>query len=284
MGLVSTHEMFAHAMRNGYAVVGFAAYNLETLQTVVQTAERLGAPLMIQTTPSTIQSAGVAYISAIVQLAAKRARIPVALHLDHGATLEQVSECVDNGYSSVMIDGSHLGFEENVALVREAVLIAHARGVSVEAELGQVGGVEDDLEVDVAQARYTDPALAREFVERTGIDSLAVAIGTAHGVYRGEPKLDLLRLAEIRRRVEIPLVLHGASGVPDLLIREAIRAGITKINIATELKIPFAEALRTYLIEHPAEADPRKYFMPAREAYARVVEAKIELAGAKGRY
>lgn len=284
MPLVTTTEMFRRAQQEGYAVVGFAAYNLETIQTVVETAEHLQAPLMIQTTPATIENAGIEYLTAIVGIAAKNANIPVALHLDHGDKLERVRLCLEYGYTSVMIDGSHLPFEENIELVRAAVDLAHKQGVPVEAELGQVGGVEDDLSVDESQARYTDPHLAAEFVNRTGIDSLAIAIGTAHGMYKGEPKLDFDRLSQIREQVSVPLVLHGASGVPDEMIREAIRRGITKVNIATELKIPFANALRTFLRDNPKEADPRKYFKPARQAYAMVVTEKILLAGANGRY
>lgn len=284
MPLVSTKEMLLRAQREGYAVVGIAAYNLETVQTAVATAELWQAPLMIQTTSATIENAGIEYISAIVRIAAEKAHIPVALHLDHGDSLERVNCCLEFGYTSVMIDGSHLPFEENVQLACSAVEMAHARGVMVEAELGQVGGVEDELTVENTNALYTDPDLAEEYVQRTGVDSLAIAIGTAHGLYRGIPRLDFNRLSEIRERVSVPLVLHGASGVPDELIREAIHRGIAKINIATELKIPFVRELRAFLGNHPDEIDPRKYFLPARKAYAQVVEEKIKLAGANGRY
>lgn len=284
MPLVTTQEMLRNSQNEGYAVVGFAAYNLETVKTLVHTADKLGAPLMIQTTPGTIDNAGIEYLAAIVRIAAEKASIPVALHLDHGESLERVKQCLDNGYTSIMIDGSSLPYEENIKLVQEAVQLAHAKGVPVEAELGQIGGVEDDLSVDEADARYTDPDLAADFVERTGLDSLAIAIGTAHGLYKGEPKLDINRLAEIRKKVSVPLILHGASGVPDHTILQTIQNGIAKINIATELKIPFANGLRQFFIDHPNESDPRKYFKPAQQAYASVVEEKIRLAGADRRY
>jgi tagatose 1,6-diphosphate aldolase GatY/KbaY len=282
--LTTTYEMFEKASREGYAVVGFAAYNLETVRTLVETADELGAPVMVQTTPSNIDNAGIEYLAAIVKIAAEKVSIPVALHLDHGDSIDRVRLCLEHGYTSVMIDGSTLPYEENVALVRQAVELAHTRGVPVEAELGHVGGLEDDQSVDEANAHYTDPELAAEFVERTGLDSLAIAIGTAHGLYKGEPKLDFERLSEIRSRVSVPLVLHGASGVPDESIRETIRRGITKINIATELKIPFAAGLREYFQKHPEDSDPRRIFKLAQRNYAAVVQEKIRLAGAAGRY
>lgn len=284
MSYVTNIEMYADARKQGYAVVGLAAYNLETLQTLIETADRLHAPVMVQTTPSNIDNMGVEYLAAIVKIAAQKASVPVVLHLDHGDSIERVHQCVDHGFTSVMIDGSQLPYEQNIAMVREAVAIAHAKGVVVEAELGKIGGVEDDLSVNAEDAHYTDPDTAVDFIQRTGLDSLAIAIGTAHGLYKGEPKLDLDRLSEIRRRVDVPLVLHGASGVPDAAIRETIRRGITKMNIATELKIPFASTLRKFLVEHPDESDPRKLFKTALKAYADVVEDKLTLAGAIGRY
>lgn len=283
MPLVTTYEMFEKAQKEEYAIVGLAAYNLETVQTVVETAERLQSPVMIQTTPATINNAGIEYLTALVKIAADKASIPVALHLDHGNSIELVKLCLKHGYTSIMIDGSKLPYEENVALVRETVNLSHVIGAPVEAELGQIGGTEDDLTVEDKNAMMTDPDLAADFVTRTGLDSLAVAIGTAHGLYKGTPKLDLERLFEIRAKVSVPLVLHGASGVPDDLVRKAIELGITKINIATELKIPYANALRQYLNEHTQESDPRKYFKAAKEAYAAVVEEKICLVSSNQR-
>lgn len=284
MPLVTTKAMYRQAMNDGYAVAGFAAYNLETIRALVETADALRAPVIVQTTPSNIDNMGIEYLVAIVKLAASRARVPVALHLDHGDSLERVEFCVKHGFTSVMIDGSALPYEENVSLSKAAVQTAHAYGAVVEAELGHVGGVEEELLPEVQDVLYTDPAVAKEFVHATGVDSLAVAIGTAHGVYRGDPKLDFNRLTAIRSAVPVPLVLHGASGVPDDSIRECIRRGITKINIATELKLPYAAALREFLLNNPDEFDPRKYFKPGRHAYEEVVRQKIEMVGADGRY
>lgn len=281
--LVTTREMLERAQREGYAVVGFAVYNLETVRSAVETAERLRAPLILQTTPSTIDTVGLEYLVALAKVAAERVTVPVALHLDHGDTLERVRLCLEHGYTSIMIDGSALPYEDNVALVREATELAHKYDVPVEAELGWVGRAEE-LADEASDIGLTDPDMARDFVERTGVDSLAVAIGTAHGVYKREPKLDLVRLAAIRAKVSVPLVLHGASGVPDATLQKAIQLGIAKMNIATELKVPFATTLREYLTKHPEEYDPRKYFRPAQEAYAAVVQEKIRLAGAHGRY
>lgn len=284
MPLVTTREMYTNARQRGYAVAGFAAYNLETIRTLVETAESLRAPVIIQTTPSNIENIGIEYLVAIVKVAAERASIPVALHLDHGDSLERVEQCVKHGFTSVMIDGSALAYEDNVALAKEAVRIAHPFGVPVESELGHVGGVEEELLPQADHQLYTDPEMAAAYVRETGIDSLAVAIGTAHGLYKGEPKLDVERLSAIRSAVSVPLVLHGASGVPDYAIRTCVERGITKINIATELKIPYANALRLFLAEHPDESDPRKYFKPGQRAYAEVVRDKIALVGAGEHY
>lgn len=284
MTLVSTQEMLQRAQRERYAVAGFAAYNLETLKALVATADALQAPVMIQITPSNVANIGVDYLSAIAKIAAEQTHVPVALHLDHGDSVELVQTCLKHGFTSVMIDGSALPYEENICVTREAVRLAHAQGASVEAELGRLGGVEDDLHVEASSAFYTDPAQAKDFVKRTGIDSLAIAIGTAHGLYQGEPKLDLDRLSKIASLVSIPLVLHGASGLPDRTVQEAVRRGICKINIATELKIPFAQTLRGYLVENLDESDPRKLFKSAVSAYASVIEAKIRLVEANDRY
>ncbi|MFD1675928.1 class II fructose-bisphosphate aldolase [Alicyclobacillus fodiniaquatilis] len=284
MPLVTTQKMYVDAMRDGYAVAGFAGYNLETLRALVQTAEELRAPVIVQTTPSNIENIGIDYLVEIVRLAAEKTSTPVALHLDHGDSLERVEQCVKRGFTSVMIDGSALPYNENLELAKEAVKIAHRFGVSVEAELGHVGGVEEELLPEGDHAFYTDPGLANSYVRDSGIDSLAVAIGTAHGLYQGEPHLDFERLAAIRSSVSVPLVLHGASGVPDNLIRNCIKYGISKINIATELKIPYANALRTFLQENPDEVDPRKYFKPGLHAYVDVVREKIRLVNAEGRY
>jgi len=209
--------------------------------------------------------------------------IPIALHLDHATSYQQVVECIRAGYTSVMIDGSKLPYDENVALTRKVVELAHYAGVSVEAELGKVGGTEDDLTVDEREATFTVPEEAVKFIEDTGVDYLAIAIGTAHGVYKWEPKLDLERLKKIRSMVSVPLVLHGASGVPDDGLRDAIACGINKINLATDLKIPMARAIRDIFMVDPDEDDPRKYLGAAREAVEAVVRDKIRVIGCNGK-
>ncbi len=280
MGLVSSQGLLSQAQREGYAVAGFAAYNLETVRTLLETADALKAPVLVQTTGGTIDYVGLPYLAAIVGMVAQTVSIPVALHLDHGDSLDRVRDALSHGYTSIMVDGSKMAYEDNVAFVRAAVGMAHARGVPVEAELGRIGGVEDELQVADAEATLIDPDQAADFVARTGCDFLAPAIGTAHGMYRGVPHLDFDRLDQVREKVSVPLVLHGGSGLPDKLVVSAVKHGMAKINIASELKEAYGEALRAHLIAHPAENDPRRYFLPAAAAYRAVVEAKIRLAGA----
>jgi len=275
MGLVSSKQMLLDAYNNHYAIGAFATHNLEIMKAVVEAADELSVPVIFQTTPGTIRYIGVDYIVAMTKIAAEKYSVPVALHLDHGDSLQIVMQCLRAGYTSIMIDGSHLPFEENIQLVKQVVELAHSVNVPVEAELGTIGGTEDDLTVDEAQATYTDPDLASEFVHRTNIDFLAPAFGTAHGVYKGEPKLAFDRLEQITKKVAIPLVMHGASGVPEESVKKALKYGISKVNISTELKIPFAEELRNYLVQHPNESDPRKYFLSARESVKEVVKQKI---------
>jgi len=227
--------------------------------------------------------AGRVYIQAIAETAAKLNDIPIALHLDHHTTYESIVESLKLGTKSVMIDASHQPFEENVALTKKVVEIAHEYGATVEAELGRLVGQEDDLQVDEQDGAYTDPDLAVQFVERTGVDSLAVAIGTAHGLYKAEPKLDFERLAKIRRLVDVPLVLHGASGLSKEDVQKCIELGCAKVNISTELKIPFSTGLRNYLITHPEETDPRKYMKPAKEKMKETVIEKILMCKSNGR-
>lgn len=282
--LVNTKEMLLKAQKEGYAVPAFNVHNLETIQVIVEAAAELRSPVILAGTPGTFSYGGRDYIQAIAETAARRHDIPIALHLDHHEALEDIRESVELGTKSVMIDASHHAFEENIRIVKEVVELARASGATVEAELGRLGGQEDDLIVDEADSFYTDPAAAKEFVERTGIDSLAVAIGTAHGLYKSEPKLDFDRLAEIREVVDVPLVLHGASGISVKDVRRAIELGCCKVNIATELKIPFSSALRNYLLEHPDANDPRKYMAPGKEAMSRVVKEKIKMCMSENRY
>jgi tagatose 1,6-diphosphate aldolase GatY/KbaY len=277
MSLVSAKEMILEGYKNGYAVPALATHNLEIMKAVVEGAEELNSPIIFQTTPGTVKYVGIEYMVEMAKVAAKNASVPIALHLDHGDSFEIAMQCIRHGYTSIMIDGSHLPFEENIALTKRVVDVAHATGVPVEAELGTIGGVEDDLYVNDAQATYTSPDAAEEFVKRTNIDYFAPAFGTAHGIYKGEPVLDFERLGEISKRVNIPIVMHGASGVPAESVKKSLNYGVSKVNISTELKIPFAEELRQYLIDHPEESDPRKYFKSAREAVKEVVKQKIRM-------
>lgn len=283
MYIISTKAMLNKAQREGYAVPAFNIHNLETLQVVVETAAELRSPLIVAGTPGTFSYAGVGNIVAIASDLAKSYQQPLAIHLDHHETLSDIAEKVEAGVRSVMIDGSHLPYDENCALVKAVADYCHRYDVSVEAELGRLGGQEDDLIVDAKDTLYTNPAQAREFVEKTGIDSLAVAIGTAHGLYAAEPKLDFDRLAEIRRSVDIPLVLHGASGLPAVDIRRAISLGVCKVNVATELKIAFSDALKAYLLSHPTASDPRHYMVPAKAAMKDVVRKVIHDCGCEGK-
>jgi tagatose 1,6-diphosphate aldolase GatY/KbaY len=283
MPLTTSETWLRRAQAEGWAVPGFAAYNLETVKTLVATAARHRSPVFLQTTWGTIEHAGIEYLSALTRIAAERLDIPVFLHLDHGQTLDQVEQCLGHGYTSIMLDASRHAWEDNVRLTREAVRMAHAVRVPVEAELGRIPGVEDDLSLMPSEALLTDPEEAARFARETGIDSLAVSVGTAHGMYRRPPAIDFARLEALCRAVPVPLVLHGVSGVPDADVVRAVRVGVSKINIASELKVALADALRAYLNAHPEQSDPRRYFPPALDAYRRVVEEKIALAGSAGR-
>lgn len=284
MEILSTKEMLKRAQKEGYAVPAFNIHNLETLQVVVDTANELKSPVILAGTPSTLVYAGGDYIVSMAEVASKKYDIPIAIHLDHYEDVEDIKHYIDLGFKSTMIDGSHLSYEDNINIVKDVVDYAHRFDATVEAELGRLGGQEDDLVVDEKDAMYTNPAQAKEFVDKTGIDSLAIAIGTAHGLYKGEARLDFDRLKEIREAVDVPLVLHGASDVPDYLVKKAISLGICKVNIATDLKIPFSDALKQYFSENPKSNDPRKYMAPAKESMKKVVAHKIEVCGSKNRY
>lgn len=283
--ILSTKEMLLKAQREGYAVPAFNIHNLETLQVVVETAMEMRSPVIVAGTPSTIESyAGPDYIKAMAEVAAGKYDIPIAIHLDHFEDVDAIKKNIDLGFKSCMIDASKYEFEKNIEIVKKVVDYAHRYDVVVEAELGKLGGREDDLVIDEKDAMYTNPEDAAEFVRRTNIDSLAIAIGTAHGLYKGEPKLDFERLIEIKEKVEVPLVLHGASDVPDDLVKKAISLGICKVNVATDLKIPFAKAVKEYLDEHNGECDPRKYMTPGKIAMKEIVKNKIEVCGSMNRY
>ncbi|ELV8586843.1 tagatose bisphosphate family class II aldolase [Vibrio vulnificus] len=283
MYLISSREMLKRAQLGGYAVPAFNIHNLETVQVVVETASEMGSPVILAGTPGTYDYAGTDYLISICKEAAYKHSIPLVLHLDHHEDLQDIRNKVEHGIRSVMIDGSHHAFDQNIDIVRSVVQYCNRFDASVEAELGRLGGQEDDLIVDSADALMTDPASAAEFVRRTGIDSLAVAIGTAHGLYKAEPKLDFARLEKIRSVVDIPLVLHGASGVPDEMVRRCIELGVCKVNVATELKIAFADAVKGHFAEHPDANDPRKYITPGKAAMKRVVMDKIRMCGSEGK-
>lgn len=280
MPLVNPLPILKKARQQKLAIAAFNIHNLETMQAVVEGAVEEMAPVIIQTTPGTLEHAGIPFISAMAKAAAEEYRIPIILHLDHCSSFAIAVKCIRYGYTSVMIDGSALPYQDNIKLVAEVVKVAQAAGVAVEGELGRIGGTEDDITVDEREAAMTVPGEALDFVQRTGIDTLAVAIGTAHGLYKGEPLLDFDRLAQIKELVDIPLVLHGASGVPDDSIIRSINRGICKVNIATELKIPLAEAIKKSFIVNPAEDDPRSYLGAGREEVKKAVKRKIRLTGA----
>lgn len=280
----NSKEILLKAQKEGYAVPAFNCHNLETIQVIAETASELKSPVIIAGTPGTFDYAGRDYIQSIIETAAKKYNVPIIIHLDHHTDINSIKESLELGTKSVMIDASHYSYDENIKIVSDVVKLAHSYGATVEAELGMLGGQEDDLIVDEKDGKYTNPSQAADFVKRTGIDSLAVAIGTAHGLYKEEPKLDFERLKEIREVVDIPLVLHGASGVPEESVRKAIALGITKVNIATELKIPFSNELRKYLVEHPEANDPRKYMADAKKAMADVVKDKILMCMSENRY
>lgn len=276
MPLVTTKQMLLDAQKGNYAVGAFNVENMEMVMAVMEAAEELKSPVIMQTTPSTVKYAGLDFFLANVKAAAKRASVPVAMHLDHGSSFELAMQAYRTGYTSIMIDGSHESFEGNIAVSKAVADACAASGIPVEAELGKVGGKEDDLDGGDDNP-YTDPAQAAEFVKRTGVTSLAVAIGTAHGVYKGEPKLDLDRLSEIRKVVDIPLVLHGTSGVPDETVTECVNRGICKVNYATDLRIAFTEGVKKVFAEDPDVIDPKKYNAAGKECVKEYVKSKMKV-------
>ena len=277
--LVTGKQILQHADEHGYAVGAFNVNNMEIIQAIAQAADELRAPVILQASQGAIKYAGIEYITSLVKTTAQQIDVPIALHLDHGTDFNEIMSCIRNGFTSVMIDASKHELEENIRLTKEIVKIAHAVGVSVEAELGKIGGTEDQIVVSEAEATYTDPEEARIFVEETGVDSLAIAVGTAHGVYKGEPKVDIDRIKEIDRVVSVPLVLHGSSGVPYNTLEKAVGAGIRKINIDTDIRASFAGSVKAFVTENPDEIDPRKILKPARAAMAETVKEKIKVFG-----
>lgn len=281
MPLTTSRQMLLDAQKGGYAVGAFNAENMEMVQAIIAAAEEVKAPVMIQTTPSTVKYASLDLYLANAEAIAKKASVPVCMHLDHGSSFELAMQALRVGYTSIMIDGSHSILEENIELTKRVVDACCPSGVPVEAELGKVGGKEDDL--DGGAGGYTVPEEAKEFVEKTGVDSLAVAIGTAHGVYSGIPKLDLERLSEVRKLVDIPLVLHGASGLSDEAVKESIKRGICKVNFATELRIAYSEGVKKVLADAPDTFDPKKYGAAGRENVKQLVMNRIRVCGSDGK-
>ena len=281
MPLVTSEKMLLDAQKGGYAVGAFNVENMEMVKAVLAAAEELKAPVMLQTTPSTIKYGTVETYAAIVKAEAEKVSVPVCLHLDHGSSFELAVQAMKAGYTSVMIDGSHEDFENNIAITKKVVDVAKALGIPVEAELGKVGGKEDDLEADADT--NTDPAEAKEFVERTGVSSLAVAIGTAHGFYVGTPVLDKPRVSAIKELVSVPLVLHGASGLSEEDVRECVERGMCKVNFATELRAAYTAAVKKLLEEKPETYDPKKLGNVGMEAVKEQVKIRMKMCGCDGK-
>ena len=299
MPLVTSKEMFEKAYNGGYAIGAFNVNNMEIIQGIVEAAKEEKAPLILQVSAGARKYAKPVYLVKLVEAAIEDTGLDIALHLDHGEDFDICKKCVDDGFTSVMIDGSKHPFEENIRLTKEVVEYAHSKGVSVEAELGKLAGIEDNIKVDARNATFTVPEEAAEFVEKTGVDSLAVAIGTSHGAYKfkGTPYLDFERLEEIHKLIpDTPLVLHGAStvlpefvekcneyggnipgaqGVPEDMIRTATKHGVCKVNIDTDLRLAMTAEIRKHFAEHPEDFDPRKYLGPARDAIKGMVQHKI---------
>ncbi|MTI68261.1 MAG: class II fructose-1,6-bisphosphate aldolase [Firmicutes bacterium] len=279
--LVTGKQILDHAHENGYAVGAFNVNTMEQVQAIINAAEETKSPVIMQASQGALKYAGVEYIAAMAKVAAENASVPVALHLDHGTDFKQIIKCVRYGFTSVMIDASKHVLDKNIEITKQIVDIAHAAGVSVEAEIGKIGGTEDDITVEEKDATYTDPEEAKKLVDETGLDSLAIAVGTAHGPYKGEPKLDFERITTIKEKLNIPLVLHGSSGVPESSIKEAVKRGINKINIDTDIRMSFNEAVRDFVNNDKDTYDPRKILGPAREAMKNIIIEKMTMFGSK---
>ncbi len=310
MPLVTSKEMFEKAYAGGYAIGAFNVNNMEIIQGITEAAKELQAPLILQVSSGARKYANHTYLTKLVEAAIIETGLPICLHLDHGDTFELCKSCIDGGFTSVMIDGSHHSFEDNIALTKQVVDYAHAHGVVVEGELGRLAGIEDAVNVSAEDASYTNPAQVQEFVERTGVDSLAIAIGTSHGAYKfkpgQKPQLRFDILAEVEKRLPgFPIVLHGASsvipefvetinkyggnmpdaiGIPEDMLRKAASMAVCKINIDSDLRLAMTAAIRKYFAENPAHFDPRQYLKPARENIKRLVAHKItDVLGCDGK-
>ena len=274
MALVTLKEVLKDAQQKQYAVGAFNVENMEMIQAVIHAAEKLGRAVILQTTPSTLKYAEPELFFANVNVLAKKASVPVVMHLDHGNSYELAERALKAGYSSIMIDGSKLPLEENILLTQKTRKLCEEYGASIEAELGSIGGKEDEL---TAENAYTNVEDAKRFVAETGIDALAVAIGTAHGIYKSKPNIDLKRLEEIRSCVDVPLVLHGTSGVADETVKACIQRGICKVNYATDLRIAFTKGVKKVLLTDEDVYDPKKYLTSAREEVKNKVIERIQV-------
>ncbi len=310
MPLVGTKEMFAKAYEGGYAIGAFNVNNMEIIQGITEAAAEENAPLILQVSNGARKYANPIYLKKLVEAAVYDTGLPIALHLDHGDSFELCKDCIDNGFTSVMIDGSKYSFEDNIALTRQVVEYAHAHDICVEGELGTLAGIEDDVNVSAEDSSYTRPDQVEEFVERTGVDSLAIAIGTSHGAYKFKPghkpmlRFDILEEVE-KRLPGFPIVLHGSSsvpqewvkvvnefggqmpdaiGIPEELLREAAKMAVCKINIDSDLRLVCTASIRQHLYEHPDHFDPRQYLKPARENIKEMVKHKIvDVLGCNGK-
>ncbi|MBP9989460.1 MAG: class II fructose-1,6-bisphosphate aldolase [Ruminococcus sp.] len=301
MALVTTKKMFEDAYKGGYAIGAFNVNNMEIIQGIVEAGKKLNAPLILQVSKGARAYANHTYLVKLVEAAVEESGLPIALHLDHGPDFETCKSCIDGGFTSVMIDGSSLPYEENVAVTKKVVDYAHAHGVVVEGELGQLAGIEDEVQVDAENASFTDPNQVYDFVTRTGVDSLAIAIGTSHGAYKfkpgQKPQLRFDILEEVSKKLPgFPIVLHGASsvvpefveeinkyggnmpdaiGIPEEMLRQAATMAVCKINIDSDLRLAMTAAIRKHMAENPSDFDPRQYLKPARTAIQGMVEHKI---------
>ncbi len=310
MPLVNSKEMFKKAYEGGYAIGAFNVNNMEIVQGITEAAKENNAPVILQVSAGARKYAKHVYLTKLVEAAIADTDLPIVLHLDHGADFEICKSCIDGGFTSVMIDGSHHAFEDNIALTKKVVDYAHERGVTVEGELGQLAGIEDDVNVSAENAHFTDPAQVEEFVTRTGVDSLAIAIGTSHGAYKfkpgQKPELRFDILEEVSKRLPgFPIVLHGASsvtqsdvqiinqfggkmpdaiGIPEEMLRKAASMAVCKINIDSDLRLALTASLRQYMFEHPDHFDPRQYLSPARDHIKELVAHKlINVLGCAGK-
>ncbi|MCA0119054.1 class II fructose-bisphosphate aldolase [Bacillus sp. FSL R5-0820] len=283
MPLLSTTPMLEAAKKEKYGIVAFNVHSFDSIYWVLETAAELKSPVILQTTVGTVQSLGAKAIADTVKAAADQYQIPIGLHLDHCTDFDVILTCIRAGYTSVMIDASMHSYEENVRRTKEVVDLALKVGVNVEAELGKVGGVEDDIVVDEKDAEKAIPSECRQFVEETGVPTLAPAIGTAHGIYKGVPDIDFDRIEQIAALVEVPLVLHGGSAVPDEDVKRCVALGMAKVNVSTELKNAYSEAIRDHFSNEPESLDPRMYLQKAKQAAKDMVTSKIKIVGSEGK-